>query len=156
MFFRFLQKLPKRDRNLYLILNQYHETMAKFNSVGDISLWNQIEELAHQFEEDILVVVNTTNPPIYDAHHRKEDAEPSIPRPKPLAKTDVEFDEKLGAWASSFSESEEDDDPKRFADNSDLSSRDEHIVIAESRPQNLTSAPAVPIMPPRRSSSLPQ
>ena len=153
-FFRFLRKLPEKDRNLYLWLNSYREGLARFNNCPP-EIQNEVQSLLEElFEPEINKVVELPNTPIFDTHHRKDRAERSISKPKPLAKIDAELDEKLGPWVSSSSD--DDDDSKRLSNESDLSSGDESQYPITGEIVRIISPldkpTLTPMLPPRTSS----
>lgn len=141
-FLRFLKKLSPRDRKLYILLESYRNSLTKFNNANDVSQVEAASLFSEFFESEISKLLESSiQYPIYESH-RNDKAERSVSVKKSVINKpdklsvirdiDKQFDEKLGEWASSFSDSEdnpEDEPPvdvtKRIANASDLSSEDE-------------------------------
>lgn len=157
-FLRFLNKLSTRDRKLYILLESYRNSLIKFNDANEVSQFEASSLFSDFFESEISKLLESSILyPIYESH-RNDKAERSVSVKKSLINKpdkletsrfliqnpsrdfklsvirdiDKQFDEKLGEWASSFSDSEdnpEDEPPvdvtKRITNASDLSSEDE-------------------------------
>jgi hypothetical protein len=136
---RFLKSLPQKQRNFYLLMNAYNLTL---NELGDRypdndndSKQEGVKLISEFFETEISRLLETSSSPFYESQTtRNEKAEKSIPdklniidQMNAVNLADDEFDEKLGKWASSFSDSDDETNKKdrRLANESDLSSDDE-------------------------------
>lgn len=99
-FFRFLKKLPDKERNLYLWLNCYREVLVKFNNAEE-HVQKEVETLMGElFEPEINKVIELGN------ISAKQVSVPNEVKYPNLAQADIKFDEKLGSWGSSFSDEE--------------------------------------------------
>lgn len=138
-FLRFLKKLSYRDRKLYILLESYRSALTKYNDADELLQTEASSLLSAFFETEIYKLLESSvNPPIYESH-RNDRAERSVSLKKPdklslIRDIDKQFDEKIGEWASSFSDDEKDvteeQQPidaltKRLSNASDLSSDDE-------------------------------
>lgn len=128
IFLRFLKTLPEREQKLYLFLTSYHEMLHKFGGAGDK------DPISNAFKVEITKLVEMSNSPIYEPHQKRDErAEKSVEKLtskareaklKVVREIDRQLDDKLGGWASSFSDDEDEDTEKRLDDSSDLSSHD--------------------------------
>lgn len=185
-FVRFLKKLSPRDRKLYILLESYRDSLAKFNISDEILQVEATQLLSEFFETEIFKLLESTAQPFHNSiyeSHRNDKAERSVSVKKSeinkadkleternnisrlfliqnsqchtqcgltassrdfklsvIRDIDKQFDEKLGEWASSFSDSDyntEDEKPvdftKRLANASDLSSDDEQNHSSSSK-----------------------
>lgn len=158
-FFRFLKKLPSHDRTLYILLQYYRDSLIRFNDLNGECQLEAVSALSDVFEPDILnllqtrtgvVELTTPVPPIYEAI-RNERAEVSstsstllnnkVDKLAVIRSIDKQFDDNLGEWGSSFSNSDDSEEPvykedppklqasdsiKRLSNASDLSSDEEN------------------------------
>lgn len=165
-FVRFLEKLAPRERNFFLLMDTYRDSFSKYN-ISDATEHSSVQEF---FEAEILRILES-EPPIYDTNRKRDEmAERSVSvqrdtNLKAVLEADRLFDENLGEWASSFSD--DDDDIKRLANDSDLSSQDdrhpeptsEHSLLTlmgsnYGVPSKSSASEEEPPNPPPRSSSL--
>jgi hypothetical protein len=103
---------------------------------------DDVSQISTVLETEINKFLEVSNSPIYETHvKRDERAEKSASQAKPpkvdkfkvVREIDAQLDDKLGKWASSFSDDDEEDE-KRLDDSSDLSSHDDDergIPLAE-------------------------
>jgi len=129
---QFLKKLPQRERNFYLLMNSYNLHLNNLSHCNNETQQEGSKLLSEFFESEILkLVVNevqSTPAPFYENHitidEKAEKSTSEINKFKIVNLADKEFNEKLGEWASSFSNSDDENDTneKRLANESDLSS----------------------------------
>ena len=139
---QFLKKLPSRERNFYLLMRSYDRALFQCKRYDVNAQSEAVETVAEFFEGQIdQLLGKSVSSPIYDIPRpRDEKAEKSIIEDTPpkdvltafhdqklaaIRSIDKGFDDKLGAWASSFSKSGDEitsDATKRLSNESDLSS----------------------------------
>lgn len=112
--YKFVKRLPARDRSFYLLMRAYEIHAATVIDSSYDGAPEAIDFLSGLFEDEILQLTATVKPPVYIERARDEPAEISVLSIHPPIVPDPTdpFAAKLGNWASSFS-------------NSDLSSEDE-------------------------------
>lgn len=100
-FFRFLKSLPRKERNLYLWLNCYREQLSKSDNL-EAELRNEMQSLLKElFETEIKPSEDNLISEIKPKSSPKPAAKVRYPH---IDKAERELDEKLGSWASSFSD----------------------------------------------------
>lgn len=95
-FFRFLSTLPSHERNLYIWLDYYRQCLAH----GD--------NLAISKQSELYSILDNIFMPEINKLAKHTHATKTAPRTDSrLIGIDTEIDEKLGDWASSFSDTDE-------------------------------------------------
>lgn len=113
---KFIKTLSERDRSFYILMRSYERDITDSIKLNYPHLDQNLSELSLFYENEIIQVLNSTNSmPIYQNQNFHDDkAESSSTDYKAknqLEKNRVnllndEFAEKLGKWASSFSDDE--------------------------------------------------
>jgi hypothetical protein len=115
IFICFLKKLPQRERNFYILMKSYRQSLDELNKCDLSTMKDGFDVLSDCFEGEINRILENSKSAIYENQAmRNEDAEQStsgklniIDDMQGLKFIDDQFDKKLGTWASSFSDEDD-------------------------------------------------
>lgn len=117
-FISFLGELSEHEQIMFLLIDSFRTTYLKYSIASEATRELILPKLKMTFK---YVLDKMNEIPVYKDSTHNEHAEqsiskPVIERPKfidapdPFAKLDAKLDEKLGDWASSFSNDSDSDD----------------------------------------------
>lgn len=105
---RFLEKLPEKERKFYLLMNAYNLSLNGFYECSDDIKQEGFALISKFFETEINDIIEKSSSTRHTRNKKDKDINVSDVM-KIVESADIEFDKKLGEWASSFSNSDDDE-----------------------------------------------